>query len=1067
MAKFRLLNLQQHKSLLDLLVEKVATNLDFYIPQPCADWQFGQPICHKYFGENGENISEISLKLPHPVIEKILKRHLSQICRDITRKKAEFTKMKNGFAHLLNSRTKEVDLQNLLSFCPSWNQLEEVKEVLQLIEARAPNVESLAIQAAVLAGHINEFEDCHEAMILNEATILAIGGMERLNTLRIRGYKIGYSDLKSICKKSKNLVNVDVALHFYESEKFELESKNGVADFIESFSKLKSFLFQPYTDILYRPSWDLGLQITSLCMKHLPFLESVRNLATMKYCCSSSFACFPIPKLAPTTGSYALRHLCVSIEGVDAKNMQWFPNITHLMVRCALQVVGNEEQKVAQLCHFSKVESLILHQCLTAKILDRFLNIYGENLHTFYLINYHSGLEFKIGKIFKLCPKLENLLLVGLTVTVDSEPQINFFNQLKHIQCFNVTWTGTFRLSNMLSAPKLEYCDLGKVPSDLEDLKELATLMKDKKILRKLRIFRCKSHAEFYNNETILDNFFLAWSELTKNALAFLPELIIFETPLISRNVEKVVTNIDSFISQPSANKRFAQVLQKYFGKNCDNTSKIFSKLPHSIIEEILKRVLSRKCSNSSGDRTEYAKMKNRVAQLLNSRTIQIDLNNLMSFCPATENQLVEVTEVLELIQARAPNVESLAIEAVPDDSFEENDGHCNKSNILNRNAVLAIGGMEKLKTLRFLGYRIRYSDFKTICRNIKSLTHVNVDLHVNSFPNLKSFLFRAYSENKSLPYKSQVVITRLCLQHLPLLEAVLSSATLDKYAENYFTFFPIPMCAPTTESYSLRHLCIYSGGLKAEDVEWFPNVTHLMINCFNNDESKLAPLCRFSKVESLILQHCHNALTTDRFLKAYGANLHTFCLINPYSGQGYELGTIFNLCPKLETLILVGVKLVGSTPFNCANHLKFFKIKNLIRSGRFRLSNVLSSPKLEHVDIQNMIFKLDDLKELSTLIKNKRILRNLQVFRCVSYPVVHFYLDDFFHAWSEITKNALAYLPKLVLFETPLFLSSGLSNSPYLRALTEKHLENYAEFYEKCYKYAERIDLPLFVSIK
>ncbi|CAB3387201.1 Hypothetical predicted protein [Cloeon dipterum] len=162
--------------------------------------------------------------------------------------------------------------------------------------------------------------------------------------------------------------------------------------------------------------------------------------------------------------------------------------------------------------------------------------------------------------------------------------------------------------------------------------------------------------------------------------------------------------------------------------------SKIVLKLPHSVIEKILMMVLSRKCSNSFGDTKEFAKIKNRVAQLLNSRTRKLDLSNLMSFCPASENQLVELTELLELIEARAPNVESLAIQAVPDDSFvDENDDHCNKkSNILNRNAVLVIRGMDKLKTLRFRGYRIRYSNLKTICRKLKGLNHVNVDLHVN-----------------------------------------------------------------------------------------------------------------------------------------------------------------------------------------------------------------------------------------------------------------------------------------------------------------------------------------------
>ncbi|CAB3385484.1 Hypothetical predicted protein [Cloeon dipterum] len=220
-----------------------------------------------------------------------------------------------------------------------------------------------------------------------------------------------------------------------------------------------------------------------------------------------------------------------------------------------------------------------------------------------------------------------------------------------------------------------------------------------------------------------------------------------------------------------------------------------------------------------------------------------------------------------------------------------------------------------------------------------------------------------------------------MCIEHLPKLEVVHNFANCAPYCDEY--------CLPSVTRISgLQHLRIQLRNLQPELLQWFPNVTHLKIDLQSSqtiDEAVMTALLQFKKIKSLVLSGCGSAAILDRVLDQFGHQLHTLAIesILDQTGNSFRFETINKSCPNLETLILRNVNMIDSDRVKNFAKLKNFQwIKPETGSIDFCLSNVLLAPKLECLEMLNAEMNLDDLKNASTLITERKILKNAKIFR-------------------------------------------------------------------------------------
>ncbi|CAB3387199.1 Hypothetical predicted protein [Cloeon dipterum] len=132
-------------------------------------------------------------------------------------------------------------------------------------------------------------------------------------------------------------------------------------------------------------------------------------------------------------------------------------------------------------------------------------------------------------------------------------------------------------------------------------------------------------------------------------------------------------------------------------------------------------------------------------------------------------------------------------------------------------------------------------------------------------------------------------------------------------------------------------------------------------------DEEEMEALLRFSQIKSLVLLDCPTEAILDRFLGRYGGKLQTLCVCNLFEMKlKYEFRSIFNACPKLETLVLVGVQIVDPKPLGFFAQLRNLQWLDFHQTKTMRLSNVLSGPYLENVYILDSKPDLEDTRQVS-----------------------------------------------------------------------------------------------------
>ncbi|CAB3386369.1 Hypothetical predicted protein [Cloeon dipterum] len=428
----------------------------------------------------------------------------------------------------------------------------------------------------------------------------------------------------------------------------------------------------------------------------------------------------------------------------------------------------------------------------------------------------------------------------------------------------------------------------------------------------------------------------------------------------------------------------------------------------------------------------------------------EITLNGMLTFSPKKYREIA-LSQILILIATHAPNVLSLTL-------------NVKKSSVKfefwrRRARVQAIARLNKLRKLKLDTHQVKYAEAKEICQKLPKLKYFDVRLDMSdrsivqdniegfkeAFSQLKVFLFPAEWWCETTRY-----LFKQCLQHLPQLEVVQGCVCSSLYA-------------PTLASPDNFGDYLQPSALCYLKVDWlkltrpwhlkFPNVRHLHLEGnYGVSIEYIKPVLQFKKIESLKLNDFGGKEVVKTLLKTYGHNLHTLKLAFQSFPLKIQLKTIFANCLKLQTIILDHVNISDSSaPIKFFPPLKQFTWVTSDSAKNAFLSNILQAPALETISIYNENYDVEDLKAVSALIAEKKILRQLTNFRYTSSLIEMENVNlEFFRAMSDVIKNALAFLPKLSSVKLALYYKNNdlISTKEKLVQLGESSLNDFLDIF-------------------
>ncbi|CAB3378514.1 Hypothetical predicted protein [Cloeon dipterum] len=371
--------------------------------------------------------------LPGVLREKILQVLMKKRCVNLLGRETEFENLKVVFPLLLSSRTRYIELNGILSFCPDWfedRKIEKVTqccvELLKQIEIRAPQVETLIIQRdnPFYTEGVNSYLRNVE---FNQDMVQSLMKMQKLNRLTVSLYCFNLTDLLEICKNLSRLQYINVGFK-YHGHKNRLSPE----EVSSSFCNLKEFIFEfPFNE------W-----MSCLCTRNLPNIEVVQldpnkivDWIHLKIH-SDRYHGLNFP------GASNLRLIGVDLFKDKAKDVEampaLFPKVTCLVVKniTSASLVENVMPK------FDNVRRLHLLNPYGIEVIDKYLITYGQKLQALYLGNGSENSKISLESIFKCCPKLEKLSLLNVCLKPPSS-KMDFFAELKELE-----WTQQLFLSS-------------------------------------------------------------------------------------------------------------------------------------------------------------------------------------------------------------------------------------------------------------------------------------------------------------------------------------------------------------------------------------------------------------------------------------------------------------------------------------------------------------------------------------------------------------------------------------------------------------------------------------------
>ncbi|CAB3386065.1 Hypothetical predicted protein [Cloeon dipterum] len=462
------------------------------------------------------SVQELKI-LPSTVLDEILVQFLR--LENVKNSYKGDTRTFGKRVHILHEilriyQPKSIYLDGLMTFGTKKFKMQQLAMVIQMIANHAPDLECLTFSRT-----INEMP-MKTSPKLSAVLSEKISKLRKLKKLTLSSYSMDLKDLNLILSQLTELQFVNVQLNFNNVSLEDIQTLN-----IDS-PHLKVFTFIQNNKLLNENAIIFLNALTKACLERLPNLEIMQQLFTNVHKAS-----FPVPKTFEMyTRTYKLRHLTIS--PMEGPLHLAFPNVTHLKIIWPMNRVYNSKGANA-LLKFSRVKSLTLENVPSGGILSKFLSTYGPQLETLNLGNGQIfNLNYELGKIFDVCPNLQNLSIIHSRLKItDNSRSIRFFAQLK-----SLFWGSTMRsrpafLSKILKAPQLTHLTLCRENFDLKDLKRVSALIRERQILGKLQYFTFFSDTkEPEEHDPVLerhyDNFYAALFDFLKDASAFLPNLV-------------------------------------------------------------------------------------------------------------------------------------------------------------------------------------------------------------------------------------------------------------------------------------------------------------------------------------------------------------------------------------------------------------------------------------------------------------------------------------------------------------------------------------------------------------
>ncbi|CAB3384487.1 Hypothetical predicted protein [Cloeon dipterum] len=425
--------------------------------------------------------------------------------------------------------------------------------------------------------------------------------------------------------------------------------------------------------------------------------------------------------------------------------------------------------------------------------------------------------------------------------------------------------------------------------------------------------------------------------------------------------------------------------------------------LPSHFREKLLQRILQWRCIDRNGNLEQFDKMMQALPKLVGQLTVSVDFTNMFTFCPM-ENVKSSFIQVCELLAQVAPCIEELLMTSSP--------------KLFIQNLLQPLTKMQKLQTLRLRCCRFDFDGLLELCRALPSLRVLGV--------NYLSYDFEDSGCGNNLSR---------ALQHLRVLEddnwhicrlSLFSRVApqldyLDVLQRDEDTTFRLQEDEDKIPSQRRKFLCLYYNAEHVDGKEEL-NVKHPFITCLQVYGSFMKKygvetLDKFSNLKTLVLNSC-KLTDVDNLMIVYGQNLRTLHIVDDWEipMEGLTFGRILDSCPRLEKLCLKNV-IIPDEDANPFPELRDFSweydgddvVCVLLRSS------ILSSPKLARIKLLGK-FKVEDLKDVATLIEQKKILRQLQSFHLslvyTSNPNFNF---SHCRAAVDLAKAASAFLPLLV----------------------------------------------------
>ncbi|CAB3384787.1 Hypothetical predicted protein [Cloeon dipterum] len=399
--------------------------------------------------------------------------------------------------------------------------------------------------------------------------------------------------------------------------------------------------------------------------------------------------------------------------------------------------------------------------------------------------------------------------------------------------------------------------------------------------------------------------------------------------------------------------------------------------LPDNRRRNVLSKFMKERCTKGNGNMEEFENRLKALKLLLTPQTVEIKIDGLMTFSPQDAKE-IHFLKVLRLISKDAPNLQTFSV-------FLEIRA--------DREILDKIISFKSLHNLDFSKTTVTYSELSQICRELENLQHVNIqiwsegELHLdvedfkNSFRRLKTFLFTIQNDvHRQSSKKAEKEFWRLCVRELPHLEIV--GRVADDPVVTHGQLRVIELPASTS---NLRHLVTRPNNLGMHLA--FPNVTHLNIDFWDlADQSAINAMLQFSsRIESLILVTPPIEVVVSSFLSKYGCTLKNLVINNSWMALRYLFEPIIRLCPHLKKLTLLNVEMVDDLmrpagTLQELTHFEWYPPKRHYSGRCATLSSFLKiAPNLQSLRLRNEWFWPEDLKIISNLIAEQKILQKLE----------------------------------------------------------------------------------------